>query len=54
MNQSIVYNYAQNLCFEKHAHLVFGQRVAAIVLLILYLNVTFYIIKFRGKSSLLH
>ena len=26
----IIYNYAQNLCFEKDAHLVFGQRISTI------------------------
>ena len=46
-------HHPQHLCFEKHAHFVFGQHVA-VVFVILYLNVTFYIIKFGGKSSLLH
>ena len=45
------YNYAQHLCFEKH--MVFGQHFSVIVFLD-FPFITFYVLKFGGKSSLLH
>ena len=44
-----------NICVLRNMLIWFLDSILLLLLLlILYLNVTFYIIKFAGKSSLLH
>ena len=44
--------HIQHLCFEKHAYLFFNKHVS-VFLLAIYLDITFCVLKFGGKSSLL-